>query len=152
MAILLIVTRVLAVEDLLRTIHHEEHEGHEEKAFCRYIPLAFKNTPFIARIFLQIALLSSLAIACYYCTLTPSSSQKSTHSKRGILKRERYIKASAWKSRKITAFLLVNHKRFLTQYFFFVSFVVKNFLTLPKNTEVSALSLASACSYPMNHD
>ena len=71
-----------------------EHAIRNDKDYAAhmdYIPLALKNTSFIARIFLRIALLSSLAIACYYCTLTPSSSQKPTHSKRGILKRERYI-------------------------------------------------------------
>ena len=60
----------------------------------------------VVLIFLRIALLQSLAIAHYYCVFAPSSSQKSTHSKRGILKRERYILQAHHFGRLMNHFLL----------------------------------------------
>ncbi len=56
----------------------------------RYISFALKNTPFIARHFLRMASLQNLSIACYCCGFASSHSQKLSHSKQGILKRERY--------------------------------------------------------------
>ncbi len=56
-----------------------------------------KNTPFIAHHFLRMASLQNLSIAYYCCVFAPSTSQKLSHSKRGILKRERYTKKlSLW--------------------------------------------------------
>ena len=66
----------------------------QQNAAWLLIPLAPKNTSFIARILLRIAWLQNFAIARYDCVFAPCSSQHSTHAKRGILGCERSI--SLW--------------------------------------------------------